>query len=240
MQLLLSNKFKGKKILLLDSDTVFVGRVLDKIFPYFGKYDFIVSPEYDKRFNDENFKRYYYDFDLVKNYFPDISYPGFTFNTGCLLMTAGAIDKKEIEKFFRQHKYPYWTKLGTKIFPTGDQSLLNLILPQKVSKKELRWKYIPFMWWFKDSQAKQLTIADIKKGKYPYVVHWAGAKRLKYLPVIENSCLLLFFQKCYFERLFLGKIRWVLQLIMEGGKYYCWTYPRHIMGIEKIVDWSSQ
>lgn len=237
--LLLSSKLKGKKILVLDADTVFVGNVLDKIVPYLERCDFIISPEYNDKPGSKTFTDFYYDFALFRLYYPNLTFPGFTFNTGNIVITAGLLKKRDVKKYFNTSKYPYWTAFGQKMLPTRDQSLLNILLPLKVKLKQLKWKQLRFMLWFGEDTVKQLLITDIKAGTNSFLIHWAGEKRIPFLPAMKRGDILLFFQKYYFTQLPFGKMRFYLNLLLEGLKYYLYFYPRELLGIDKIPTWMA-
>ncbi len=212
---------------------------MNKINPEFQNYDFLITPEFNNKPGQTNFTNFYYNFDLVKNDYPELTYPGFTFNTGCIGITAGSFNKTEIRRFFNPETFPFWTTEGKKMLPTRDQSLMNIFLPLKVKIKQLKWKHFPFMWWFGEDEVKQLSLSDIKDGKYAFVIHWAGGKRLPFLPAMTRSDILLFFQHQYYTHLPLGKVRYYLELIKEGIRYFIWTYPKHLTGIKKISDWTK-
>lgn len=237
--LLLSKKLKGQKILMLDSDTVFVGEVLDKITPDFQNYEFLVSPEFSNKPGQTNFTSLYYNYDLVKKDYPRLTYPGFTFNTGCIGITAGSFHKDEIRRYFNPESFPFWTTEGEKMLPTRDQSLMNILLPLKVKTKQLKWKHILFMWWFGENEVKQLLLSEVKNGKHAFVIHWAGGKKLPFLPAMTRSDILFFFQQRYYASLPFGKIRFYINLLKESTRYFTWTYPKHITGIEKISEWTK-
>lgn len=235
--LLLSKKMNGGKFLILDADIVFVGKVLEKIVPYFSKYDFIISPEYGDKPGSRNFTNHYYDYARFKKYYPNLIFPGFTFNTGNILVTGGFFKEKELRKYFSSLRYPYWTKFGQKVLPTRDQSLLNIFLPLKASRGQLKLKKISFMWWFRDNKVRSLSIKELKNGKSEFLIHWAGGKRIPFLPAMKGGNILLFFQKYYFAQLPFGKVRFYSNLVFQGFKYCLYHYPRILLKIDKYPNW---
>ncbi len=231
--LLLSKKLKGEKIFLLDSDVIFVGKVLDLIAPYVETNDFIISPEFKHKPGSEGFTNNYYDFDWFKDKYSSLTFPGFTFNTGNIMITAGTLNKSEISPYFDVEKFPYWTDLGRKKLPTRDQSLLNVLLPIKVSKKIYNWKNLPFMWWYREEATRELKIEDVVSAKFPYIIHWAGGVRVPFLPAMMRSDLLLFFQRRYYSKLPFGTIRFYSNFFIEGLKSYLSPLKPKIYTFEK-------
>lgn len=236
MFLLLSNELKGKKIFLLDADVVFVGKVLDRLSSW-EKYDFIVSPEYSDTPESENFNKYYYDYQYFKALYPSLLFPGYTFNTGNILITTGLIRQQEINKYFNQKRYSYWTDLSEKILPTRDQSLLNLLIPLKAKAHLIKLKRVPYMWWFAQDEVNNLTLKDVVAGKYKYLIHWAGGKRIPYTPAMRRGDILMFFQRNYYSQLRYGFIRFYLNLSAEFIKYYLYYYPRRVLKIDVDPPW---
>ncbi|MEO8576304.1 MAG: hypothetical protein ABI556_06385, partial [Gemmatimonadales bacterium] len=69
ISVLLSGKLAGRKILLLDSDIVFIGKVLDTLLPHLHSADFIVSPEYVSDPESDWFPKIYYDTSWARQHF---------------------------------------------------------------------------------------------------------------------------------------------------------------------------
>src|SRR5258706_4587306 len=126
---LLSDKLAGRKILLLDSDIVFAGKVLEKVLPAMETADFIVSPEYGNNPDSDWFARTYYRMDWARECYPDHTFPGYTFNCGQLVVTPGKINADDIVDYVDLSSFPYWTSKADEHLPCRDQSLLNILLP---------------------------------------------------------------------------------------------------------------
>lgn len=218
--LLLSKLSRDKKFLLLDSDTVFIGKVLDKISPFVENYDFIVSPEYKDQPGSNNFSHTYYDFDWFNKRYPTLKFPGYTFNTGNIVITTGVLNKSDVVKYFDQSRFPYWTSLGIQVLPTLDQSLLNVLLPIKKSLGLIKIKRVIFMWWYREEEVKKLTLDEVKIGKYPVIIHWAGDVKHPYLLSKKRADILLYFQKKYYENIPFGKIKFYSHFVVERIKHF--------------------
>lgn len=238
MFLLLSNELRDKKLFLLDADVVFVGRVLDRLTNW-NRYDFIVSPEYIDTPKSENFNKYYYDYRYFKTIYSTLFFPGYTFNTGNILISPGIITHQEIRKYFNPKQYPYWTDLSEKTLPTRDQSLLNLLIPLKAKAHQIKLKRVSYMWWFAQDEVSNLRLKDIATGKYKYLIHWAGGKRIPYIHKMRRGDILMFFQRNYYSQLRYGFIRFHLKLSVEFIKYYLYYSPRRILKIDIDPTWMA-
>ncbi|MBN9483383.1 MAG: hypothetical protein BGO70_12950 [Bacteroidetes bacterium 43-93] len=199
---------EGQFFLLLDSDIVFTGRVLDKLLPMTGKYDFIISPEYDDNPYTDWATRTYFDVRKTEIEYPDYKYPGYFFNSGQLLMKAGKLSKEEMELFMDFDNYPYWTRL--KDFPMPDQSMVNFLFAVSANKGRARvGAEYQYMIWSESPQYEgKISIDDIKDGnKYPQLMHWAGALRMPYLNAMSHKNLLIFFEKYYYSKIPMGRLK---------------------------------
>src|SRR6266536_73672 len=228
---LLSKELADKKILLLDSDIVFVGKVLDKIFSLVDHSDFIVTPAYYNSYTDRWFKKAYYDIDWAKQVYPELTFPGYAFNCGAMVVTPGKIKETEMIDYVNLSTYPYWTDKAFKHLPCRDQSLLNILLPLKQSKGEITLKQVPFQIWSETRQEiEKFRLDQIAKEGYPFLIHWAGAVRIPYLSMMTRSDILFFFQKEYYKRLVLGNIRF-------KANHFYFKYSFYIMkGIKRIKN----
>lgn len=206
---LLSGKyFKGQKILILDADIVFVGKVLDVLITEMKEADFIISPEYHNNEYSEWFRRVYYDMQWAKEEFPGHHFPGYSFNTGQMIVSPGKIDPRTFEKYIELKKFPYWNKAYADKFPCKDQSLLNIVLPCMEASNQLKIARLPFQLWSESQKVKDdIELDKVTHDGYPYLIHWAGAIRIPHLDNMTRSDILYFFQKKYYEELFMGSLR---------------------------------
>jgi hypothetical protein len=217
MHILLSEKLAGRKFLMLDSDIVFVGRVLELLEREAEFADFVVSPELTEDYNTAWFRNNYYNFYWAKGKYPRLHYPGFTFNTGQMVITGGIIKPVDVKDFITLDNYPYWSKEADLRLPTRDQSLLNILLPVKAGEKRIRLNTVIFMYW-SELSAKRLILEEVKNGTLPLVVHWMGAVRSPCLRRMTRSDILFFFQREYYKRLPFGEWRRRLFNLRENGK----------------------
>jgi lipopolysaccharide biosynthesis glycosyltransferase len=206
ISLILASQLKNKKYLLLDSDIVFVGNVLEKIIPLAKSSDFVVSPEIIEDLNSNWFKNTYFDFDWALSIYPDYVFPGFSFNCGQMIVTAGLFKPEELLSFISLEIYPYWTAQSEKHLPCRDQSLLNILLPLKNKRKEITLSKIEFQLWSDSERTRNLNLEVIKGKGYPFLIHWAGALRVPELNKMTRSDVLIFFQKEYLKKIPFGMV----------------------------------
>jgi len=216
-----SKTIPRRKIFILDSDTVFVGRVLDQFAQILSRSDcdIIVSPEYKHRPDQPDFAKYYYDFGFFKKRYRNLSFPGFTFNTGTMVITPGIISEKMIRGYFHPARFPFWTKLAKEHLPLRDQSLLNLLVAGGWKEHRILFAKRRFMYWFRDPEVNNLNISTLQQGHCRFIIHWAGAKRSTFLPAMERGWILSFFQFQYFKRLQHGNLRFFKQFCLEGFRH---------------------
>ncbi len=95
---------EDKSFLFLDSDIIFIGKVLDKLKE--SASDFIVSSEFYEW--SDTVKRIFIDPDKILNYYPSYRFPGFFFNTGQILVNPSKIKLEDFCGVFNPSIYPYY------------------------------------------------------------------------------------------------------------------------------------
>src|SRR5262249_36585108 len=121
----------GQRCLIIDSDIVFVGRVIE------------VLETSDAHFGVQDRGRYgelgpvpFYDLDALQRLDPDFVAPGYSFNTGAFVATCGVLDHRDFEPFLEYGDVVVEKRKD--VFVEGaDQSLLNYLLPKKAQLKEI-------------------------------------------------------------------------------------------------------
>jgi hypothetical protein len=230
IHLLISRQLGDDQYLVLDSDVVFIGYVLDKLTKQVNSTDFIVSPENLTDLNSKQFKAHYYNFSWVKSRFPSFRYPGYPFNGGQIVIQTGVIHPSDVSPFFQPDIFPYWTSIANEHLPLRDQSLLNILLPELQRQKRLRLVPIKFMWWSESIEVRQLLdINEIKNAKYPYIIHWAGSPRSRFLRNITRSDILYFFQHLYYNQVPFGNIRFVFANMINMLRFYLNKFGRQLI-----------
>lgn len=219
MHILFSNIFIGEKILVIDSDIVFVGRFLENLYSTAQNYDFTVHADFHDNPYDKWVPIHYYDFDYLKSIDPKFKFPGYFFNGGQMIVTTGKIDPKEVKEYFDLGQFPYWK--STKYFPFVDQSLLNYIMPKKEQAGEITINKQKFMIWSEGPEAAKLDINLIKQGDtYPFLIHWAGALRIPYISKMTRHDVLNFFEEYYYSQVERGNIKKNARRIFAFSDYY--------------------
>ncbi|MEO6719112.1 MAG: hypothetical protein ABIN67_02060 [Ferruginibacter sp.] len=201
---LLQKHLPKKRYLCLDSDIIFIGRVLERIEKEKGEFvlnaDMIEPP-----FSEENLHDYF-DPEKVKVLYPDYEYPGFFFNAGQTVVTPGIIDEALLEKCFDPYRYPYFT--NKMIFPTVDQSVLNAVIPILMKKNNLQVGRVRFMRWsvqfFSNNENNNVDL--FLDGLTPLMIHYCGDIRTQDLGKMKGDNILKFFRDYYYIKLS-GRIR---------------------------------
>jgi len=195
----LSNKLPKRRYLTLDSDIIFVGRVLDKLNRETGNY--VVHPEvYPQPFTDM-VKKVFLDPEKIVQHFKEYEYPGFFFNAGQIVVTPGIITPELIAPAFTPKAYPFYKDVET--FPLVDQSILNISLAILSKHKKATVSKVPFMLWSVDFFADPSN-NEFKKfadGSFEFLVHYAGDTRVPQLEKMKGYELLKFFRDRYDARL---------------------------------------
>ncbi|HET9502025.1 MAG TPA: hypothetical protein VFO93_00690 [Hymenobacter sp.] len=215
----LSEIFRNERVFIIDSDTVFVGRFLRKLYDKTKGIDFVVDPEFYTSPYDGNVPLHYYKFDELKKFDPDFVFPGFVFNTGHLIVTPGKVTPRDAYDLFDINTFPYYKRLDILYMP--DQSLFNYLFIKMRDAGQLTLTPVPLMAWSEGSQAKAVELEEVKKGdKYDFLIHWAGARRISYLNVMTRSDILLFFEDYYYTKVPFGAIKKQARRTIAVSDYY--------------------
>ena len=189
----------GEKFLVLDSDTVLTGRVLDVWSEC--RAPFLVDDE--KQFEPDT-KRLYYDWEKVRKIDLNARPPRFVFNSGQWFGTAGVLARDDFAPCVewtmpRRLRHP-------EHFMPGDQGILNYVLNQKAAIDGLRVERRQIMCWPSHSMDGLDAETVSKRAAAPRVVHWAGVKKARQRDII-GADLLAYFEKVYYQRLPAGEAR---------------------------------
>jgi len=200
VQFVAHNRLQAGRYLILDSDIILAGKVLDKLEA--NPAEMIVQAEPYKEPFPPSVGKDYFDPAAVKACYADYEYPGFFFNSGQMVITSGLVSRDAFGDTFDFDKYPYYTKRN--LFPTVDQSILNYVLPKVAKQKAARLFGDDFMLWsvkfFEDPTADNVATIDSPEG-LPYLIHYAGDTRTYKIGEMRGSRMLTFFREFYYSRL---------------------------------------
>lgn len=207
----------GATFLVLDSDTVITGPVLD-LWTDTGA-PFLVDDEMQP---EALARSLYYDWDKVGAIDFRACAPRFVFNSGQWFGTAGMLTRADFAPWVE------WTMPRTlrhpECFMPGDQGVLNYVLNQKVLLDGLHVERRRLMRWPKHGMDGLGAEAVAGHATPPLVVHWAGLKRTRQRDM-AGADLLAYFETQYYKRLPAGiarrrlaSARHVLSQSLQGAR----------------------
>ncbi|MBK6815322.1 MAG: hypothetical protein IPG82_07615 [Saprospiraceae bacterium] len=146
------------QFLVLDSDTVMTGYILDSVKDV--EADFTVDEELQEI---SEVKRLYYDTTQVQQIFAGFIYPGYTFNSGQWFGSSNKISKQDIAELVEWKSMP--TLKCPQYFMPGDQGIFNLVLHFKERESLVKVHRTEMMIWPNDHAADIVDIESIKSKK---------------------------------------------------------------------------
>ena len=184
------------RTLLLDSDTVMLGNVVELLEGY--SEDFLVAGE---SFEDPNAARVageYYDWPKLQRYDETFQFPKWCFNTGQIVLTENKITEADFAGLLSWQE-PI-TLAQPDIFHCADQGVLNYVLAKKGQAGIVSWRSVDFARWGNDPAISELRLENItNRTGYPFIVHWAGSKPPA-IGKMHRADILAFFEDCYYSR----------------------------------------
>ena len=190
----------GERFLVVDSDTVFAGPVLEILAGCKG--NFLVD---DEQQTEAETLRLYYDWRKVAAVDSTSRPPQFVFNSGQWFGTAGILDRRDFEQFVDWGSMPprlRWPDL----FMPGDQGVLNYVLNQKAQHNGLAVDRRPIMRWPGHGMDAITATSVAGRTAPPLIVHWAGFKAAR-LADLPGADVLRYFERLYYARLPKGERR---------------------------------
>jgi hypothetical protein len=223
----------GKKLLILDSDIVFIGPFLEKLLPVIEQSEYVVSIENETDPYAEWVKGVYFDTRKIEQRFPDYKFPGYFFNAGQMFVTTGAIDKNVFNDFFDVNNYPFWKQ--EKLFPLVDQSLYNYLLPTLNKQKKIKLGTAEFMIWSKSGKLKNISLDKVinrclvDEG----LIHWAGDVRTPLFERMNRADILLFFEDFYYQKVSIRILKKYFRRFNAVRSYY---FRRMLQKVIRLVS----
>jgi hypothetical protein len=185
----------GQKFLVLDSDTVMTGPVLECLDNRGAQ--FIVDNEDQTA---SRAKQIYWDPEEAAKAKIDLPRCPVYFNTGQWVGTSGIIGRADFEPFLewtlpRKLKYP-------QIFKNGEQGILNYIVNNLHNSGRVSLDRIPLMIWpgVSAEGMNQGLLEGRFDGQEGRIVHWAGLKNPKF-ESLPGWALLQHFEQLYYARI---------------------------------------
>jgi hypothetical protein len=189
----------GERFLVLDSDTVLTGSILDVWSD--SRAPFMVD---DEKQSEADTKRLYYDWEKARMIDPCAQPPRFVFNSGQWFGTAGVLTRDDFAPWLawtmpRKLRHP-------EQFMPGEQGILNYVFNQKAAVQGLQVERRQLMRWPARSMEGLDAETVSRRAALPRVVHWAGLKKARQRDML-GADLLAFFEKVYYGRLPAGEAR---------------------------------
>lgn len=181
---------KGKRFLILDSDTVLAGPVLDSLEQH--SEDFLVHLE---RQGDERAREIYFDRDELARFDPSIGRPQEMFNSGQFVATGGCVARDDFSPV-------EWTSPRSLKYPRvfrNEQGVLNYVILKKRDSGDISLGSVPLMRWTGEG------ISDIDLDRlranspYRFVIHWAGMTSHSTAAMMRPD-ILGFFEDFYYSK----------------------------------------
>jgi hypothetical protein len=184
----------GERFLVLDSDTVLTGPILDLWDAEDAQ--FVVD---DEQQSEANTHRLYYDWRKISAIDPAAVPPVFVFNSGQWFGTASRLSREDFALFIDWSCMPPRHR-NPGLFMPGDQGVLNYVLNQKAASGLLDVARRKIMLW-PGHGLEGMTARAISDGTAPArIVHWAGIKA-NWLGAMVGGDILAHFERVYYDRL---------------------------------------
>lgn len=199
---------KGTRFLMLDSDIVFLGRVIDALEKF--DTDFVVQEESQP---PEDVPRLYFDPARIRaSLDPNFLDPPFTFNTGQYVGTSGRLQHEDFGDLVvwsnpRRVRYP-------EMFNPSDQGVLNFVVLERLRAGAISVARTPFMKWGREELSEFRVDALDENSPYPYLIHWAGLKHVR-LRRMPRADILRHFERFYYSRISLGRARLYARIVAD-------------------------
>jgi hypothetical protein len=192
----------GERFLVLDSDTVMAGPVLE--LADYSDEDLIVDNE---NVSPEVAKAVYYDFEKAAEERIPVPGPAFLFNTGQWFGRSGILSRRDFGDLVQWGFPPRLT--NPTIFKNGEQGVLNFVANELLRLGKIRVAHVPLMRWPGHGMQELEVNTVSQRAATPIIIHWAGMKRVRQREMV-GADLLSYFEKIYYQRLPYGRMRWLM------------------------------
>lgn len=161
-----------ERVLILDSDTVFLGHVIDYLNQF--QEDFVVSADWHSEPHAQWMKECYFDMNSLSQIDSQFEFPGYSFNTGQFVATTGLLKRSDFESVIEWHEFPEIKQ--PKVFACVDQGILNYILPKAEKENQLTIGKADFLMGIRYPDAADVKVGELASKSNPRnkILHWAG------------------------------------------------------------------
>ena len=201
------------RYLVLDSDIVFVGRVIDALEKF--DQDFVVQQEVQE---PDAIPLLYFDASGIRKSFnASFEGPAFTFNTGQYVATSGVLQRADFDRLVR------WSEprrvLKPEFFNPSDQGVLNYVVLEKASAGAISVARTPFMKWGATEMSEFEVRSLSEDSPYPYLIHWAGLKKRRIGRMLRSD-ILREFERAYYARIPNGAVTKVVRTALAEWEFW--------------------
>lgn len=190
----------GERVLVLDSDVLFLGPVLDD-WERFDE-DFIIDNHVQP---EENIEHFYFDREQLQVLDPDFIFPGYVFNSGAAVATTGLLTRADFEPFIDFTPPPRLRYESA--FRCAEQGVLNYVVFKKAQLGQLSLRRLPLQEWAGFVRPRSVRIDHLHANSpYRHLLHYAGPKKTLF-SANRNGHLLRHFEAAYYTRLPWGRVR---------------------------------
>lgn len=212
---------KGLRFLILDSDTVITGPVLDAAAHLDG--DLIVD---DELYDEQRGANIYYDWKRAPALTQPAQPPSFLFNTGQWFGKSGAIGRTEFSTLIDWEHEPPMLR-NPEIFKNGDQGVLNYVANKLTLEGKLAVTRVPLLCW-PGNGLDSITAKEIIERTAPVrVIHWAGMKKTLLSQMVGPEILNLF-ENYYYSRVKMRSVRRPIALYLHIQRQLYFSTTRRI------------
>jgi hypothetical protein len=193
---------KDERFLVLDSDILFVGPVLERLEEFDA--DFVVQdePDPDAEFVLTN----YYDREALKSLDATFEYPRYTFNTGQWVGRTNLVRREDFAPWVGFSNPP---KLShSNVFKLGEQGLLNYYLTKGSAEKRWTLARDRFMEVGTNPEVDDVEIEHLRSGatRHRFLVHWCGCRHHEFAKM-KRGDLWQYFEGVFYSKSRFGAVR---------------------------------
>ena len=189
-------RFPGRRLLILDADTILCGDVLAVLDD--SDADFVVSVEQVEADRFDELQPYYYRFDAVRELDPQFSRPRSLFHSGNFVATSGVLRREDFDPWLSWSS-PVELRYPDRFHP-GDQGVLNYVVDGSERRGCVTVDRRHFTILASSPALSRIRLDAIRRRvSEPFVVHYNGRKPALLMNFPRRE-LLGFFERHYYSR----------------------------------------